>query len=401
MTSTALQVKTDNGVPRGRASGSAQSVQNKATSSPGLFDRAMALCLRFGILDGFNRFADTWWLPKEGPLPLLPRKKTADCFQVLTYHRVNPNGSRFEIDTVPPGVFDQHMRCLAEHFSVLTIEEIVERVRENRPLPPRCAAITFDDGYADNFSFAHPILKARGLQATFYLTTGSIGSGKVLWFDRVLQAFEHTTRDAALMPFQTDPVSLRTDDERCTAGFRALNYLRTLPPGQSEKVMDGLFGELRSDAPSMDRSLMLNWDQVADMSRYGHRFGSHTVTHPILSRLPFPEVESEIMRSKRMIEEMTGRSVMTFAYPSGRAQDYSADIVTMLKRAGYAAAVTNTTFTVNSRHEDLFRLNRMRPWEQEVASFFFKLCWYKLLDSGDRPASPVAGSSGHVPGASC
>ena len=261
MTLTALRVKTDSRVTQGRLSGSAQSVQNEAASSPGLFDRAMALCLRFRILDGFNRFADAWWLPKGGPLPLMPRKKSAECFQVLTYHRVNPNGSRFEIDTVPPGIFDQHMRCLADHFSVLTIEEIVERVRENRPLPPRCAAITFDDGYADNFSFAHPILKAHGLQATFYLATGSIGSGKVLWFDRVLKAFERTRRDAALMPFQTNPVSLRTDDERYEAGFRALSYLRTLPTEQSEKAMDDLFGELRTDAPSVDRSLMLNWDQ--------------------------------------------------------------------------------------------------------------------------------------------
>jgi peptidoglycan/xylan/chitin deacetylase (PgdA/CDA1 family) len=353
------------------------------------------------MLDGLNRFADGWWLPKGGLFPLIPRRKQAGCFQVLTYHRVNPNGSRFEIDTVPPDVFESHARCLAEHFSVLTIEEIVARLRDNQPLPPRCAAITFDDGYADNFTFAHPILKAYGLQATFYLTTGSIGSGKVLWFDRVLRAFEHTTKDAALLPFQSEPVSIRSTDERYEAGFRALSYLRTLPAGQLERAMDDLFAELRADAPAVDRNLMLTWDQVADMSRYGHRFGSHTVTHPILSRLPLPDVESEIMKSKRMIEEKTGRSVTTFAYPSGRTQDYSADVVMMLKRAGYAAAVTNTTFAVNSRHEDLFRLNRMRPWERNPSSFFFKLCWYKLLDSGTRSPGSLDRPSGCVPTLSC
>jgi peptidoglycan/xylan/chitin deacetylase (PgdA/CDA1 family) len=350
-------------------------------------DLGATLCHRLGVFDALNRWADSYWAVSGRGLRFWAGKKQAQCFEILTYHRVNPSGGAFGIDTVHPAQFERQMRCIARHFAALTVEEIVERILAGQPLPPRCIAVTFDDGYADNYQFAHPILTACGVPATFYLATGCIGTGQVLWFDRVLRAFEQTRRDVAELPIATQPVGLRTPHDRSQAGFQTLFYLRSLPMEQMQRAIAEVCRSLDVQPASHDATLMMSWDQVRDMARFGHRFGSHTVSHPILSQISATQAEMEIGRSKRMIEEQIGLPVTTFAYPSGRAQDFSPEVVRMLKQSGYRAAVTNATFAVNSVAEDLFRLNRMRPWESNASRFFFKLCWYRLRDRGDRPAS--------------
>lgn len=375
-----------------------------ATARSAAFQFALGFCRRLGCLRGFQYVADRYWLDRTRcRMPGIRRKQT-HCFIIVTYHRVLPAVDPFGIDTVTSAVFRNQMRCLAERCTVLTVEEIASRILQGIPLPPNCAAVTFDDGYADNYHYAFPILKAVGIPATFYLATGCIGTGQVLWFDRVLRAFERSPHAAVSLPYSTKPVSLAGREERSRAAFRTLFWLRGLSNEQRELSMREVFGRLGVVPPAHDPALMLSWDQVRHMAREGYRFGSHTVSHPILSRLSLNEVAQEVSESKRAIEEATGRAVTTFAYPSGRAQDYSSEVVATLRTLGLQAAVTNATFSVNSMEEDLYRLNRLRPWEQDVASFFLKLCWYKLQDSGrrDRTGMAVAGQSTDRPqAASC
>ncbi len=105
------------------------------------------------------------------------------CFQILTYHRVND-----ERDWVFPGTpvqtFREQMEYLRENWHVLTLGEIVERVSSG-DLPERTVAVTFDDGYRDNYEQAFPVLSATGVSATFFLATRSITEGVFLWHDRV------------------------------------------------------------------------------------------------------------------------------------------------------------------------------------------------------------------------
>jgi peptidoglycan/xylan/chitin deacetylase (PgdA/CDA1 family) len=117
------------------------------------------------------------------------------------------------------------------------------------------------------------------------------------------------------------------------------------------------------------------------MADHGIAFGSHTLTHPILSQLPLPEVEREILASKRLIEARLHRPVRLFAYPNGKPGDYSAAIIDVVKRAGYEAALTAIA-GANAHGEDLYRLKRIKPhWRQELPAFAFGMTYYLLAGS--------------------
>ncbi|MCI0409025.1 MAG: polysaccharide deacetylase family protein, partial [Acidobacteria bacterium] len=110
---------------------------------------------------------------------------------ILAYHRVLPRDSirRFPFleDLVTPlESFKTQMDFLSLRCRVVPLEQLVAMLRDGGKFPPRCVGITFDDGYADNYLHAYPILKRHGLAATIFLTTGFVGGRSGLfWWDEV------------------------------------------------------------------------------------------------------------------------------------------------------------------------------------------------------------------------
>jgi peptidoglycan/xylan/chitin deacetylase (PgdA/CDA1 family) len=122
---------------------------------------------------------------------------------------------------------------------------------------------------------------------------------------------------------------------------------------------------------------MLTWDDVKLMHRHGISFGSHSVTHPILSRLTFGKARSEIQDSKRAIEEKLSSPVKTFAYPGGKKEDFNEATKAALIEAGYVCALT-AIFGTNGVDQDRMELRRGTPWEEYLPTFATKLYWYRF-----------------------
>lgn len=316
--------------------------------------------------------------------------RSARPFQILIYHRVRPGPSPFAIDAVPPERFAAQMEHLARNFRVLPLEELRRRA-EAGTIPPRAAAVTFDDGYADNHEHAWPILRRLGLPATVFVVTCCVGTGDVPWHDRVLRAFERTPRRDAALPWSADPVSFPTLSDRRAAAFRTLAHVK--PFAEAERLAAVARLDDTLEVPEEARrfeGLMLDWKQVRDLHGGGVAIGSHTVTHPILSRVAGDRVRAELTDSKRAIEQALGEEVSLFAYPNGRPEDYSADVVAEARRAGYRVAVT-TSFGTNESGDDPLTWRRGTPWEPDRARFALKLAYYRLAgESGPpRPGQPA------------
>lgn len=95
---------------------------------------------------------------------------------VLMYHSVNPKQVAGRMLTVSVETFQRQMRFLKErHYNVVPLEELAALVREKKKIPRNTLAITFDDGYVDNYTYAFPILKKYNLPATLFIIVNEVG----------------------------------------------------------------------------------------------------------------------------------------------------------------------------------------------------------------------------------
>jgi peptidoglycan/xylan/chitin deacetylase (PgdA/CDA1 family) len=297
------------------------------------------------------------------------------AFPILTYHRVNDEGDPF-FPALPTPVFERHMAHVARHYQVLTVEALVERMRGG-DLPRRALAITFDDGYRDNLTHAAPILARHGLPATIFLATGLIGTGEVSWFDQLAMALKVTALPALRAPWG-ERLDLATTPARLRALDRAQAALKAMPDDERSAVLEQMVEALGGIDPRGFKNLMLSWDDVQALGGMGFAIGAHTVSHPILSRLSRERAWAEILASRTMIEAACGTTPKAFAYPNGRAEDYTPAVARMVEEAGFTCAVT-TRFGVNTAATSPWELYRGGPGEHDVPTFAVKLAASRLL----------------------
>jgi peptidoglycan/xylan/chitin deacetylase (PgdA/CDA1 family) len=238
--------------------------------------------------------------------------------------------------------------------------------------------ITFDDGYADNYWHAFPILQRYGVPATIFLTTNGLDSGELLWFERLADAVRKTSREFLDMELDIPRrFWMRTVDERVHSNNEIFGLLRKLTNSERTVWLPRILHDL--GAQEAPRNEMLSWDQVRIMSEKGIDFGGHTVTHPFLSKLTPADAAWEVGECKRRIEQEVQKPVEFFAYPNGREEDFADANKEVLRAAGYRAAVT-TIWGMNDEFTDRMALKRGGPWENSPAMFATKLDWYQLVN---------------------
>lgn len=291
------------------------------------------------------------------------------CLSILVYHRVISEPDPLVPDQVCAREFDRQLAVLGRWFTVLPLREAAVRLRGGT-LPVRAACVTFDDGYSDNVTVALPILRRRGVPATFFLATSFIDGG-IMWNDSVIETLRRAqgdTLDARCIGLGT--LSISTIGLRRQAIERALAALKYLPLGERQRRVEDLAAETSCSLPS---DLMMTAEQVRHLRVSDMEIGAHTVTHPILAQLDPERAGSEIRDSKRRLEEITGSPVTLFAYPNGKpSRDYRREHVGMVRESGFEAAVT-TAWGVAHAASDPYQLPRFTPWDKTPGKFVLRL----------------------------
>jgi peptidoglycan/xylan/chitin deacetylase (PgdA/CDA1 family) len=281
---------------------------------------------------------------------------------VLTYHRVLPDelcgACLFPGLVTPLSVFRDQMCWLAGRCCVMTVGEAVlsglsegrARDGDSRPL----VGVSFDDGYADNFSIAAPVLKERGLLGTFFVTTGTLGTLDLLWFDVAARQWQMATgvqlADAA-RGSGVEPAAGRSERPVLAEW---MGFLKRLPPGRRTAILESLPKIDRPARESLDR--MMTEEEIRSLHAAGHEIGSHTVSHPLLPQLSEAELDEELAGSRRRLESWLGAGeVKGICYPNG---DHDARVTGAAERAGYAYGCTTMTGR-NEAGTDRMRLRRM------------------------------------------
>ncbi len=217
---------------------------------------------------------------------------------LFMYHRVLPGGAPpdwpLKSLIVDLTDFERQMTWLCRRYEVCTAFDAVCGVsRGGRPR----AAVTFDDGYRDNYLFAAPVLDRLGVPGSFFVTTEFIGSRRRLWFD-VAALLWHRGRSAG---------------ERRSLANR-MSELKRMPRAERDEELSKLAEP--SDWVSSERDMPMDWADVNDLRRRGHEIGSHSRTHPILTHLSTTELRDEVVGSVETLRDH-GVEPRGIAYPNG------------------------------------------------------------------------------------
>lgn len=329
--------------------------------------------VRCGALGALVAAADSWRTGPRRRLAWPRRRADGPPFQVLLYHRVNDEGALL-FPGVPTKVFAEQMKILATHWNVLPLHALLDATKRGET-PRRAAAITFDDGYRDNYDCAFPVLRSLGLPATVFLATSPLESGEPLWHDRVFDAFESAKDPVA---FEGEDLPVAQPVERRRSVLRVLDRLRSLAPMDRDHQIASLLSHMAPHTSPSSRR-MLTWDEARTMQASGIEFGAHTVTHPILSRIPHEDAVAEIRLSKETIEARLGRPVHLFAFPNGRRRDYTPALVEALPSLGFQGAFT-TEWGLNDRATPPFELRRVGAWGDDPALSLARLGWQRFVE---------------------
>jgi len=304
------------------------------------------------------------------------RLRSAPVSTIFRYHRVNDDHDPF-LTALPVARFSAQMEYLARHFQVVSLDQLASGLPQTAG-DKSCVAVTFDDGYRDNFIHAFPVLKKIGIPATIFLTTGYIESGRLPWYDQVRLAFKLTLRRRLSLRAVGGPdAPLGNEDQRLEAMARTLSWLRVIDEQERLVGLPYMFNELGVPSLLNLPATMLGWDQIRQMKKDGISFGAHTVTHPALGGLPSSRLKEEILGSKRTIENRLQTPVRHFAYPFGKQSDFGWQAKQVIQAAGFQTAVT-TIPGVNGPGQDLLELRRMSLDEPDLGMFGIKLDWSKM-----------------------
>ena len=239
--------------------------------------------------------------------------------------------------------FRMQLRYLRRFYTVLPLDDMVERLHSDRPLPARAVSITFDDGYRDNYTQAYPLLRSEGVPATFYVTTGCLDGGPPLWTAKVRFMVQRTSKRWVELPSPLGPdTAITSAADRQRLFTRLVVALKNVPSGSRRDLVEELAGALQVDDFTPLHEIMMTWDELREMSGAGMTIGAHTISHPNLPNTEIDEATAEIAGSREVIASNLRTPVTHFSYPNGRGSAHLTEDVRMIvRRVGFRSAVTS------------------------------------------------------------
>jgi len=299
---------------------------------------------------------------------MIPRETNKNNLVILLYHGVTESESsgieNYSKKHIRADEFESHMRFISRNNNVLSIYETIEHLKNKRPFPEYSVAVTFDDGFENNYSVALPILNKYAIPATFFLTVGFIGTNKMFWVDEL----EHAINMACNIRFmfvlggKKYKINLAQNKGKIEFLNKVKKYLKTLSDDERLSILEEVIALLAPCVQGMRKIhnyRKLSWAQVRTMAHSKFvALGVHSMTHSKLSLADNEKLKSEIEESKNILEGKIGKRVDLFSYPEGQKSDFNDNVINILKQSGYICSPT-AMYGWNPLNSDPFHLKRV------------------------------------------
>lgn len=245
---------------------------------------------------------------------------------ILVYHGVvdSPNHA-VSVGPIALRQFEQHLQYFKRHFEVVSQEKIFAMYRESYRPQKKTIALTFDDGYANNFNRVYPLLKKYHFPATMYvISSGLVVGGMITWYD--------------YLDFVKDDLDVRQLHKGKFSNIEELKrYVQTINYAQRQQLFAAIATQVdikiyKKQNPEEHWKLM-NSAQVRELSNSGLiEIAAHSHTHPNLGEIKPEDAKEEITQSKAILEEVLQKEVRSIAFPDG---SYTERVKKICIDAGY------------------------------------------------------------------
>lgn len=303
-------------------------------------------------------------LYRGGAFRLCSLMKSSIYVPILMYHGVrreqdNEVSEKIFEKHIDSQIFTDHLRILKKYCTPIPLSEIFTE----KKLPANPVVITFDDGYKNNYDVAFPLLQEYQVPATVFVTTGFVDRTHFLWTDRLEYIVAHSASKDTIS-LQGGTLILKMDNEK--EKLKTLGLVKEKLKHYNEEarleILENIAQKLGAsyEWTQIPPELMpISWDEIREMKSSGLvEIGSHTVSHPILSRCSDEKQLYELATSKYRISEELGDDCILFAYPNGRHIDYTKKTIHILKKCGYKIALTTISGFYDGYKNDSFEMKR-------------------------------------------
>jgi peptidoglycan/xylan/chitin deacetylase (PgdA/CDA1 family) len=294
---------------------------------------------------------------------------------VLCYHRVVRHPQRHS-SSAPAMLVSQRtlaaqLDWIGRRYRFVELDGLAEDVEAGRRRRRPVAAVTFDDGYADVYRNALPVLERKGIPAAVFVVTDLVGTRGLLLHDRLHVLLREANRrfGASGLVSLFNRHRLERLRERAEGSWDALHVTRlaerllaTVPRATLDRVVDDLGRYVGVPAAVAERMRPLDWPMLVEMRARGVTVGSHTRSHRVLPNEDAGVVAEELAASRRVLEEKLGAPVAHFSFPNGH---FCLATLRAVRAAGYRWAYTTCRHRV-AEHLGL-TIPRRTFWERSLA----------------------------------
>lgn len=263
---------------------------------------------------------------------LLKKKKKSCC--ILNFHGVRKyNNNVFNNRHMPVSEFEKTLIYLKKNYNIVSLSEMFDLHRSKQGVAKKTIALTFDDGYANNFDIAYPVLKKHNIPATFYIISKCLVNDNYLAWPDIIDIIKKNHRE----DIQLSDYTFKYPSFYCDALKLDLPaYLKTCGD-QTEPLAYELLGRFKYDEEELKESPeLLTLISAENISKFANErlieFGSHSHSHFNMEFLSDQVARQELVNSKEIIESKIGKKIITFAFPDG---SYLPKTVEFAKEVGY------------------------------------------------------------------
>jgi peptidoglycan/xylan/chitin deacetylase (PgdA/CDA1 family) len=285
-----------------------------------------------------------WWQGRASP-----------TVTILNYHRATPGNLR------------KHLLYLRRHYQILPLEAALDTLSDSgaeRNVGKRrpTLALTFDDGYADNYTVAAALAEELHVPITIFLATGNVRSGAPFWWTECERLVRSVSGSTVTIGHQVYRCGRRRDRRTLLRDLMAhFEHAETIAARDALLFeVEAALAALPASCPPEPGARPLTWAEVHAMAESGWvTFGAHTQQHPVLGYLADDdELRREVVGCQADLEGELGPPVRTFAYPVGKAEDIGCRARATVRQAGYRWALS-TIPGMNTRATDPYLLRRI------------------------------------------